>query len=103
MKESNGSTQTFGELPEGELLFLAAAVAHPPQRTGVGPFASPAFHDVAGEVEVTWLLRDHAQKSNMDTQEPPIPTPEACVNIQRVAPGPGCYRLGTSRGLCGKH
>ena len=57
VEQAGSAPETFGKLLEGEFLFDPTGVVHAPERQRIRALACPAFHDLAGEVEVSWRLQ----------------------------------------------
>ena len=59
VEQPSGAVEILGKLTEGKFMVDATGVVHAPERQGIGPLACPAFHHLAGEVEVRWWLNGH--------------------------------------------
>src|SRR6266568_3644267 len=96
VEQPGGTEEVFGKLKERELVFDATGVVHAPERQCIGPLASPAFQDIAGEVKTRWRLRDHALKLNIEASKLPRLWPKSASQSL-----PRTLRAGTSADMAG--
>src|SRR3989442_621826 len=97
VEQTGGTLEIFGKLTERELVFDATSVIHAPECQRIGPLASPAFHDIAGEVETRRWLQDHALKPNIGAGSLPARRPKRASPAYRVVAGVRCCRQARPR------